>query len=684
MTFLYNIFLAALVASLIPVLLHILSRQRLPVVKFSSLEFLQKLQKKKARRVKLRQLILLAIRTLAVAAIVLVFARPALQSRGQGSSAASVEMVIIIDNGLTSMSESRDGQLLRISAVLSRSLVEIASPGDRLTLLPAAELHRAITVPAGQMALVCERLDEMEAQYIAPDFERSLAMADSIFTASDLFNRELYLVSPFYGPNLDSLRWKGVAEKVRCFIIPVGPGNLDNLSIERVRLRSSILQRGEPVELEAVIENRSDHAVKDLLVSAYLDKERVAQAIVDIPAGGTITRSFSLIPERGGRMAGKVKCEDIDALAADSRRYFIMHIPDSIRVFCVAPESMDSLVLAAALSGGRSGFIHMYWGDPVGWETTSLAGYDVLLLAGVNSVSDGAAQRIVEFMERGGGVIIFQGMEADLVGLSRGLWRRLGFAGAGGTFQEGKVGWGKFDLTHPLFSGIFEKKGSPRLPSFTFAVDLAVGKGDQVIIPLANGRPFLIERRVGRGRALMFAAPLGPQAGDFIYTGIAAPLIFRAVGYAASVEGDEPFAWVTGRGTRVVVSLSRAETARLDLPDGDFIDLPPRPVVGGVEYEVPEIGQPGIYDLKVENRTAARFAANIPDGLSDLRRTDLKDLAERLGDAKILEESDENLAERIFDIRIGRELWQPIAAIFLMLLVSESLIGRAWKREEKD
>ena len=111
MTFLHTIFIAALAAAAIPILLHILNRQRLPLIKFSSLEFLLKLQKRKTRRVKLRQVILLVIRTLAIVVLVLVFVRPAMQSSGSAGSAAAVEMVIILDNGITSLAESKDGQL---------------------------------------------------------------------------------------------------------------------------------------------------------------------------------------------------------------------------------------------------------------------------------------------------------------------------------------------------------------------------------------------------------------------------------------------------------------------------------------------------------------------------------------------------------------------------------------------
>ena len=681
MTFLHTIFLAALAAAAIPILIHLLSRQRLPLIKFSSLEFLRRLQKRKSRRIKLRQLILLALRALAIAALALVFARPALKSGKAAGAAASVEMLILLDDGITSATETNDGQLLTLCAAKCTELTKLAERNDRITLIRMTTPEKRLTAQARTRDVIVDRLNDAEPRLTAPLPVVSFTAVDSIFTTSELFNRELYMVSGFYGSAWDSAALEPTAKGERIFLLPVGPEELDNIVVSTVQLKSSILQRGEPVELEADFSNQSSRPLKDVLVSVYLEGERVAQASLDLPANSAVSRSFSVTPAQSGFIAGMVKCEDVDPLTCDSRRYFMLNIPDSLNALCIAPDRADSLILAAALSGSQAGFVRLKWGNPVGWETTSLAGFDVLILTGVKSVSSGASERVAEFVERGGGLIIFQGMESDLAGLSRGLWNRLGFAGARGTIVEGSFGWGKYDLQHPLFSGIFEDKGSPRSPSFRFAVDLAVGKGDQVIIPLANGRPFLIERQVGRGRALMYAAPLSPGVGDFAFTGIIAPLIFRSVGYAAAGGSGNGLEWITGRDARVLLSLPRAETGRLTTPIGDVIDLPPRLLAGGVEYTVLSVEESGIYDLKVAGKTVARYAANVPTDQSRLKRADLNALGKRLGGATVFDAKDENLAETVHAARFGRELWQPIAAIFLLLLVSETLLGRAWKRE---
>jgi hypothetical protein len=74
-----------------------------------------------------------------------------------------------------------------------------------------------------------------------------------------------------------------------------------------------------------------------------------------------------------------------------------------------------------------------------------------------------------------------------------------------------------------------------------------------------------------------------------------------------------------------------------------------------------------------------KFAVNIPDGCSDLTRN-LASLG-KISNGIVLTSQGEELAEAINQTRFGRELWKPLALIFIVLLVSESLVGRAWRTD---
>ncbi|MFH0765104.1 MAG: hypothetical protein V2A61_01650, partial [Calditrichota bacterium] len=438
-----------------------------------------------------------------------------------------------------------------------------------------------------------------------------------------------------------------------------------------------------------------------------------AQAALDLPAEGAVSQDFNIVPERTGKLGGWVKWEDPESFRPDNQRWFTLDIPDSLRILLVGTDPLARKIIAAALQSETAGFIKIDQFEAGRWETQPLAGYQGLILAGVGNVSPGQAERLQEFCQRGGGIVLFQDLNGDLAGLSRGLGAKLGFSGAQDIVTSSGVNWGKMDLDHPLFEGMFEPGGAPRSPSFQRFVDLAVGKGDNVIIPFSDGKPGLIERRVGQGRALMFAVGLDPNDSDFLVSGIFAPLVFRAIVWASTNGEYSEADWATGQSRLValpsdgLIVLSGAGVSpaiRLQMPDGSVKDLLPKPIRGGVEIETGLIETPGLYDLKSDGQAGtpaplkaggtpappvclgARFAANIVSAQSKLKRIELDQKYQRqAGIAAVLDAPETDLAPQIISARFGRELWRPIAAAFLGFLTAESLLGGVWgKKEERD
>lgn len=628
----------------------------------------------------MRQLLLLFIRTLAIAVLVLAFARPAFQTGSGAGSAASVEYVIVVDDGLNSAAESRDGQLLQLAARRIDGILDLVSPGDQVTLIPLSKPSRKIEAGLGQVDLLRDYLYNIEPSFRRPKLPETAVVIDSILSASSRFNREVFFVGGFFSSGWDSLRLSDATETEKRFLLPVELSDNRNLSVDGIEMKSSILQVGRPVEISAMFHNHGSKKASDVLVSVYLEGTRVFQSSIELESKSSAVKSFTIIPEKPGYLAGSVKIEDVDPLTVDNRSWFILNIPDSLRVLAVFSKPATRKIIEAVFSAEEAKFVSITGIDSRSWETKSLSGFDVLLMTGISSVSSGAADRVVEFVQRGGGVVIFQDPNSDLSDLSRGFWHKLGFAGAKGIISDNTIGWGKTDLDHPLFSGMFDRDGSPRSPRIEFLVDLAIEKYDQVIIPLSNGRPFLIERRVGNGRALMFAIPLGPEAGDFIYTGIAAPLLLRSSGYAATGRDITAWEWTTGSAFSVVLPVSRSGSMQLIQPDGNQVELLPNPVIGGVEFNVSQVEMPGVFELKSEGKTVAKYAANIPTDQSDLQmKTD--DFIKNNSPALLSKDEGVELAEYIKRLRFGRELWFPVAVAFVLLLLSESIIGRSGGRE---
>src|SRR5438093_13728421 len=104
MTFISPIFLSFLALASVPIIIHLLNRRRFQLIEWAPMKYLKLTIKTNRRRLRIEQLILLAIRTLIIALLILAVARPILSQGRIGtwlSRRSSVSRLIVIDDSLS-------------------------------------------------------------------------------------------------------------------------------------------------------------------------------------------------------------------------------------------------------------------------------------------------------------------------------------------------------------------------------------------------------------------------------------------------------------------------------------------------------------------------------------------------------------------------------------------------------
>src|SRR5712692_1721765 len=98
MSFLAPAFFVGLAALAIPILIHLIQRERRTIVEFPSLMFLRRIPYQSVRRRRIRHWLLLLMRAAAVALIVLAFARPFFRqgALAAGATGGARELVVLL------------------------------------------------------------------------------------------------------------------------------------------------------------------------------------------------------------------------------------------------------------------------------------------------------------------------------------------------------------------------------------------------------------------------------------------------------------------------------------------------------------------------------------------------------------------------------------------------------------
>jgi hypothetical protein len=190
-TFLHPLALLGIAAAAIPALLHLLERRVPPEAEFPPLRYLTEAERQSARRLKLRHLLLLALRTALIIVIVLAAARPLLRSRASGASLHEpTALVVILDNSPSS-GVIVDGRsvLERLKATARGSLAQ-ATDADRLWVVLADGVARA-----GTREALLATVDSAGVSPYRMDVTAAVRASTRLVDAEPLVGHEVHVVS---------------------------------------------------------------------------------------------------------------------------------------------------------------------------------------------------------------------------------------------------------------------------------------------------------------------------------------------------------------------------------------------------------------------------------------------------------------------------------------------------------
>ena len=691
MTFLNPLFLFGLAASALPVLFHLFARRKARRVEFSSLRFLQKLEKTSMRAVKVRQILLLIVRTLLVTAIVLAFARPAM--RGYlgsffGSSHANTSMVFLVDNSASMSRSDERGELLKQSKDAALAATELLEDGDEATVIPLASIARGKQYnPMHTKQEVIAAISDLRIADRPAELTDGLRMASASLTRSRNVNKEVYLFSDAQARNLrDESGGEGATShaatvghaaghtdtsgttklfdaSTRFFTMTVGNGehlNGRNLSLDSLKPATTVFEPGRSVQFEAWVRNTTPEAAQNVALSLFYNGDRVAQKTIPAISGTSTERIEIDGPIRGsGIISVKAELEP-DALPFDNSRFTVINVPASRRIGIFMQDPAGATFINLALSQTLS---QTQGGVPFTTEVKriedlrslrAIGGHYDAIMVGLGPVPLAAEDRsgLKDYIASGHGVSVFLMPGLDIISANRDL-SALGLPQI--TLKEGApnetahyLSFAQFDFEHPFFAGMFEAVSTSgnvlrgiESPKVFESYDLAARSG-LPLIKLSNGSPFLTEVRIGKGDVMLYAVPPTLQFSDFPRKSIFLPLIRRTAAYTSAVHSqrDENVTqqFVTTEPFEIelpeLVGEQPGTTVLVKAPDGSSeraqitLSMEGKPRIHLEEARV--AGNYTVYRDAEARDAIAAFAVNIQSDESNLRTASPKEMNEFL------------------------------------------------------
>jgi hypothetical protein len=689
-------------AAAAPIVIHLLLRPRPRSQPFPALRFVVASQQASERTQRLRRILLLAMRALALVGIAALLAQPRLSGvRWLPAEAGPASAVICIDDS-ASMSYRYQGRTrLEAAKAWARALIEDKrrfGEGSEFAVISGG-------APAAGTALVSDRgLALRDIERIGPTahgrpVEPMVRRADEVLVEATHPRREIYVI---HDGTARAWRDPGMAEGAMrsgasVYCVDVGANEDRNASVVLTSVPERPVVANAPVRVEATVRTGADWiGSAGSTLEARVDGEVVARVPVASDGGealgpaGEAALSVVLPGMRPGVRTVTLTLQPADVLAWDNQRYVCVDVGSLPKVALVETEAADvdatliaEMLAPGALPADRQRMtvtrIAADRAEGVDWSQ-----YRCVFLVDVAELNVPTWRGLTGYVEAGGDVVVVLGPSVRPTGYAAGANVLPGLPVEVRT-HEPPARLVLADTTHELLER-FRRDHVDSLGDRLILRSWRVEPADEsvaVLCPLSTGEPGLLERRVGLGRCVLI--PFAPRREWSEFGSRAAPLILllhRLVERtaAAALRVDQAVVDETVRARIGADAGTTLQLARV----AEGVTKWSRPIDGNHaqgQVAIPT-DSPGEVLIRAGEAVVYGCAVNVAAEESDLRRIEAESIVGRFpaGVARVVE-SPEGFESVARARRAGLDLTVPLAVLLLGWLIAESAFAnRFYKR----
>ncbi len=510
-----------------PVLIHLMLRTQAKRVPLPTVRFVIKTQRQTRSAHRLKHLLLLLLRMLAIALLVGALAQPTLTTAAQSpGDRGPVEAILCLDDSASMAYRSQDQTAFerarRMAADLLRERRWLAS-GSRVAVLTGS-LPSAAARTSLDLDYARQQVERFAVADHGRGLSRMLQQAHQLLEQAVLDAREVYVFT-----DLTQQAWRdippgtfGEREDVRVWVVDVGTKAPRNTALADPCVPDRPVPAGEAGSIRIGLESthRTARQTLELLIEG---KVRWRSGTIALSEGQRIEQVIPLEGLRPGLHQGRLRLLPNDALDADNERYISVHVGRGPAVALIAPDASPVGVVLEAMIAPRD----LPESDRpyrlVRFDTARLPAqeawdrYAAVVVADAPGLSKGLADSLGRFAQLGGHLLIVPGpsMTPADYAAARDLLPAVPVEIA--------------EPAEPLHI-LPEAEGHPMLAPFGADSDLSLSepalrqvvrfgpRSEQarVLATLDDGGPAILTRPVGRGATTVLAFAPVRSWGDLV------------------------------------------------------------------------------------------------------------------------------------------------------------------------
>jgi hypothetical protein len=618
--FLSPLFLLGALAVAVPIVLHLLRQRVDPVFEFSAVKFLRRVPVERARRRRLRDVLLFLLRASALLLLAIGFARPYFQ----GGAAPPEPPVTVV---LADVSASMGGEL-RTAKLRDqvRAAIDAAPAGHAVGLVRFAATADVLVAPTLDRAAVKAAASQLMAGFGPTMYRVGLARAAEVLGT---MKGRVVVVTDLQSEGWTAGAGTGLPSGTEVAVSDVGA---------LPRNAGIALLTSTPEGIVARVRNAGGQ--RDATVSFEVNGVRRDGRTVRLAENGMVDVTTKIAVARGDRVAARVA--DPDGLPGDDVMWLVRSEPRQERVVIVVSpgagqqDGIYAQRALQALEGARAVDVTVVAADRV-LSRESLRGIAAIVVVGTAGLDRRGADTLAAFVRDGGGLLVTIGPSTNpellAAGFGQGFPRiRLGPS------SDRTLALAVAETRHPALDVFAVDPGAFNDVRFSRVADVLGEGGSDVLVRFDSGAPALVAATYGRGRLAVFASDVSNRWNDLALQPAFVPFL------------GETVRWLAGART------------------------PPETLVAGTS-PVEGADKPGVIAWKAAGvPDATQVAVNVDPREFDPARQEASIFVDRVPrEGAALTTAAEAVARRQ---EAAQGLWRYGLGLMLVSLVVESLVGR--------
>jgi hypothetical protein len=725
MSFSAPLFLLAVLAAAIPVVLHMINRRRAKNLPFSTLRFLRISVQKTRRKKRIHDVLLMVIRAAVLLLIAAGLAKPTVTSLSALWGGAHSAVAVILDNS-ASMGTIDQGRprFDTASAAAVQILDELKDGDEAALLITGGPAYPELGKLYHTQEQIRQILPQAHVSYQRADLAIRVQQARELLNQSTAANKQIYVITDMQKVSWENIGGTDRASDQNSDALTPGPSPkgkgemlIESQDIPVILIdchrapKPNVAVQGLELEAEVPVTGLPVKATVQLLNTSSVSQQRVVQLYVDgnkeasspelaLAPQGRVKHDFIFNFKGGGLHRGEVRLVGEDGSKYDDRRFFAKEVDQSVPVAVVKarrheiPYLDDAFYLENALSAGRS----------AGWaiRTTTLvtddlaseplSNYKVIFCVNLPAPNTDIAQRLCDYVIQGGNLVWIVGDNVDPDAYNsmneqagnRLLPAQLVDVRTAGV-EENRDSWhiSYLDKQYPALGRLVEPASLYESVLVYKYVKMAPaeGSGVQVLARLDDGEPLLVMRGLGQGKALMLGTGVHVSWTNLPLRPIFLPLIARLTFALSGIEQTQHAA-LAGAPLRIEFpGASRPMGVEVQTPTGETVRLASKALEDnkGQIFRYGDTYEIGIYLLRLLDAAPAApiaYAVNLDPEEVEPEIIEREELQNKFGKTPLIfADNPDDLSSTFAWLREGKSLWGLFLTMVLIFLVFETYIS---------